>query len=503
MKMNVIVVRSENILGMKLDPNDELPYPLDPENDSSSTPPLTTNLHNISILGTLVGLAIRAENTLPEPAEIGEPSLPIVLGIKPADMELKEIKLEVDLKHKDNIFIEINNEPKSQVSKFGSSILIIEDSDDRMNEKIDDRHSNSTVIFQNNADYVKNKDVVVLNPLENGSVLVQKLLYSKCSNYNANESLDKWILKLVEHRTIVIGVNDSMINSESRMTTEVYTIKALQGEGEFEFVHDPGGNIGFTENFRGTNRVQKYGLTNRTVWTKRLVLQLNEKNKTVEIMWLIGISRVDVDLNIYFAYSARVPKHILSCMFARSRTISKTQRRPSWSTEFPCSLHSTQAGRSTGSQSPSQSMRIRAFNNATVPPSAQATFPSIFAVGKFLQAGTFDLVGYVVYEMEQYPYQSTFYNGTIEVIEAGCFVSVESVFLFSLGVALLVLLALWVHSQIQRLSKKIKRVPKVEIGTGTTDTSMDECHYSDIHILSISPRSLNVTQVVSIMKKNP
>lgn len=59
----------------------------------------------------------------------------------------------------------------------------------------------------------------------------------------------------------------------------------------------------------------------------------------------------------------------------------------------------------------------------------------------------------MVYDIEQHPYQSTFYNGTIEVTEAGGFVSVESVFLFSLGVALLVLLALWVHSQIQRLSK--------------------------------------------------
>ncbi|KAM7463380.1 hypothetical protein LguiA_031501 [Lonicera macranthoides] len=225
----------------KLDPNCELPYPLDPKDDSSFTPPLPIDLHNRSILGTPVGLAIRAENTFPKPAEIGESNLPMVHGIKPADLELREIKMEVDLKDKDNRFIEVSNEPKSKVYKFGSSMLIIEDSGDRAIKKIDDSHSNSTIIFQNKANYVKNRGVVVLNPLGNGSVLVQKLLYSKCSNYNAKESLDRWILKLAKHGTIAIGVNDSMMNSERGVTTEVYTTKALQGRGEYEFVHDPRG----------------------------------------------------------------------------------------------------------------------------------------------------------------------------------------------------------------------------------------------------------------------
>lgn len=71
----------------------------------------------------------------------------------------------------------------------------------------------------------------------------------------------------------------------------------------------------------------------------------------------------------------------------------------------------------------------------------------------YLQPGTFDLVGTIVYEIDQVPYQNTFYNGTIEVSEAGGFVSVETVFLVSLGLALLVLLGLWVRTQLQLLSK--------------------------------------------------
>ena len=70
-----------------------------------------------------------------------------------------------------------------------------------------------------------------------------------------------------------------------------------------------------------------------------------------------------------------------------------------------------------------------------------------------MQPGTFDLVGTIIYDIDQQPYQSTFYNGTIEVVEAGVFLSVESVFLVTLGIALLVLLGLWLHGQFQRISK--------------------------------------------------
>ncbi|KHG29977.1 hypothetical protein F383_08821 [Gossypium arboreum] len=121
-----------------------------------------------------------------------------------------------------------------------------------------------------------------------------------------------------------------------------------------------------------------------------------------------------------------------------------------------------------------QNLSAQAFSNASVPPSKQATFPYIFAVSKYLQPGTFDLVGNIFYEIDQHPYQSTFYNGTIEVVEAGAFLSVESVFLVTLGIALLVLFGLWLQGQFQRISKKTKRAPKVEVGTRTTDTSLDE-----------------------------
>ncbi|KAG5247883.1 TRANSLOCON-ASSOCIATED PROTEIN ALPHA SUBUNIT [Salix viminalis] len=121
-----------------------------------------------------------------------------------------------------------------------------------------------------------------------------------------------------------------------------------------------------------------------------------------------------------------------------------------------------------------QNLSAQGFNNATVPTSAQATFPYIFAVSKFLQPGSFDLVGTIVYEIDQHPYQSTFHNGTIEVVDSGVFLSMESVFLITLGIALLVLFGLWVNGQIQNLSKKTKRASKVEVGTGTRDASMDE-----------------------------
>ncbi|OEL25934.1 Translocon-associated protein subunit alpha [Dichanthelium oligosanthes] len=121
-----------------------------------------------------------------------------------------------------------------------------------------------------------------------------------------------------------------------------------------------------------------------------------------------------------------------------------------------------------------QNLTVQNFFNASVPVSVQATFPYTFVVSKFLQPGAYDLVGYIVYEIDQHPYQNVFYNGTIEVIEAGGFLSVESVFLITLGIALLGLFGLWAYGQVQQLSKKTKKAPKVELGTGTTDANMDE-----------------------------
>ncbi|ERN13451.1 translocon-associated protein subunit alpha [Amborella trichopoda] len=121
-----------------------------------------------------------------------------------------------------------------------------------------------------------------------------------------------------------------------------------------------------------------------------------------------------------------------------------------------------------------QNLTLQEFYNASVPLSVQSTFPYIFAVNKYLQPGSFDLVGTIMYEVDEQQYQSVFYNGTIEVVEAGGFVSVESVFLFTLGLALIGLFGLWIYGQIQNISKKTKRVTKVEVGTKTTDASMDE-----------------------------
>ncbi|OVA04928.1 Translocon-associated protein (TRAP) [Macleaya cordata] len=121
-----------------------------------------------------------------------------------------------------------------------------------------------------------------------------------------------------------------------------------------------------------------------------------------------------------------------------------------------------------------QNLTTEQFYNASVPFSAQATFPYLFSVSKYLQPGTFDLVGTIIYEIDQHHYQSTFYNGTIEVVEASGLISIESVFLITLGLALLVLFGLWAYGQLQNLTKKTKRAPKVEVGTGTTDANMDE-----------------------------
>ncbi|KAG6571038.1 translocon-associated protein subunit alpha-like [Cucurbita moschata] len=121
-----------------------------------------------------------------------------------------------------------------------------------------------------------------------------------------------------------------------------------------------------------------------------------------------------------------------------------------------------------------QNLSVQGFNNASVQASTQATFPYFFAVSKYLQPGNFDLVGTIIYEIDQHPYQSTFFNGTIEVVEAGGFLSTESVFLVTLGAALIVLFGLWIHGQIQNLSKKTKRAPKVEVGTRASDASLDE-----------------------------
>uniref|UniRef100_A0A0C9RPM0 Translocon-associated protein subunit alpha n=1 Tax=Wollemia nobilis TaxID=56998 RepID=A0A0C9RPM0_9CONI len=118
-----------------------------------------------------------------------------------------------------------------------------------------------------------------------------------------------------------------------------------------------------------------------------------------------------------------------------------------------------------------QNLTVQEFVNATVPHSAQATFPYSFTVNKYLQPGEFTLVGSMFYEVDEQLYQAVFYNGTVEVVEGSGILSGETVFLITLGMALLGLFGLWLYGQIQRISKKTKRTKKVEVGTRNADTT--------------------------------
>ncbi|CDY72561.1 BnaCnng78290D, partial [Brassica napus] len=100
-----------------------------------------------------------------------------------------------------------------------------------------------------------------------------------------------------------------------------------------------------------------------------------------------------------------------------------------------------------------QNLTALSFGNASVPVSAQATFPYIFAVSKFLEAGAFDLVGTIVYEMDGKPYQSIFYNGTVEVVEDGPLFRMESVFLSGLLISLIVVLIIYIQNGLRHMTK--------------------------------------------------
>ncbi|XP_033131602.1 translocon-associated protein subunit alpha isoform X2 [Brassica rapa] len=91
-------------------------------------------------------------------------------------------------------------------------------------------------------------------------------------------------------------------------------------------------------------------------------------------------------------------------------------------------------------------------------------------------AGAFDLVGTIVYEMDGKPYQSIFYNGTIEVVEDGPLFRMESVFLSGLLISLIVVLIIYIQNGLRHMTKKTKRATKakVEVGTAAKDASLDE-----------------------------
>lgn len=71
----------------------------------------------------------------------------------------------------------------------------------------------------------------------------------------------------------------------------------------------------------------------------------------------------------------------------------------------------------------------------------------------FLQPGSYDLVGHVVYELDGKVYRNVFHNGTIDVVEGGSFVKGETIFLSSLGLGLLGLLGMWAYSKVQEFIK--------------------------------------------------
>ncbi|XP_013688074.1 translocon-associated protein subunit alpha-like isoform X2 [Brassica napus] len=91
-------------------------------------------------------------------------------------------------------------------------------------------------------------------------------------------------------------------------------------------------------------------------------------------------------------------------------------------------------------------------------------------------AGAFDLVGTIVYEMDGKPYQSIFYNGTVEVVEDGPLFRMESVFLSGLLISLIVVLIIYIQNGLRHMTKKTKRATKakVEVGTAAKDASLDE-----------------------------
>ncbi|KAH7281957.1 hypothetical protein KP509_35G005100 [Ceratopteris richardii] len=114
------------------------------------------------------------------------------------------------------------------------------------------------------------------------------------------------------------------------------------------------------------------------------------------------------------------------------------------------------------------------FGGSVVPPAIQASFPYTFTVSKFLQPGSFDLVARILYEVDGKPYQSIFYNGTIEVTEASGFLSGETLFLVTLSIGMLGVLGMWLYGQFQKLSKKSRRTKTVETGTRSVDAVNNE-----------------------------
>eukprot|EP00249_Psilotum_nudum_P011041 c22933_g1_i1 orf=509-1333(-) len=120
-----------------------------------------------------------------------------------------------------------------------------------------------------------------------------------------------------------------------------------------------------------------------------------------------------------------------------------------------------------------QNFTVLEIVNAIVHPLVQASFAYSFTTNKYLQPGGFALVASIMYEVDDQLHRSVFYNGTLEVAEAGGFFSGETLFLITLGLGLLGLCGMWIYGQFQRLSKKT-RTKKVETGTRSAETVNNE-----------------------------
>ncbi|KAF2322793.1 hypothetical protein GH714_030865 [Hevea brasiliensis] len=120
-----------------------------------------------------------------------------------------------------------------------------------------------------------------------------------------------------------------------------------------------------------------------------------------------------------------------------------------------------------------------AFSNATVPASTQATFPHIFAVSKYLQPGSFDLVGTIYHEIDQHHTRAP---STMVPSKLSSLVASSALSQF-----------FWLRLELHFLGSlvfgfmKTKRAPKVEVGT--RDASMDEWLQGTAYTQSLSSKS--------------
>ncbi|XP_024376631.2 translocon-associated protein subunit alpha isoform X2 [Physcomitrium patens] len=141
---------------------------------------------------------------------------------------------------------------------------------------------------------------------------------------------------------------------------------------------------------------------------------------------------------------------------------------------------------------------------------SKGSYSYSFSSNKLLQAGIYDLVGYVVYEIDGGLYKNVFHNGSIDVLENGGFVKGETIFLCSLGLGILGLLGMWAYSQAQNFLKKRKRSYKrVETGTRSSSGALTNDwlqvstlvlfnFYCDCSFLSLSKGGLFLVRCVSI-----